>query len=345
MDGELSDNQIDAMRKLVDQDPSGLEQIADQLILDSLLAEELGTETLTSLVDLIQDSESLSDFVAVAKSETKTWFASSFIQIRKSAGWLATAALLMIAVFIMGRWNSSALASPSSLVRAALLAHLEPIERVYVVTTDRSESWLNTFLPPRDVKITTQGNRFWVNVNRGDKSWQWGRSVEGKVWMTLGPRRAIQIDADEVDSPLQHITDVYSLELESLLNNALKNAQLTYSEKDDFVDTINATPSRRWRGKIQSVDIDIDRETKLVRRLVIDRETVSRGTVTMTFTLVDSRPADESLYQPEGHLLPPFQIYSSLNDPDLRRETLTTWLGSIADRFIKSREIKNDDKE
>lgn len=88
--------------------------------------------------------------------------------------------------------------------------------------------------------------------------------------------------------------------------------------------------------------IECDRETRAIRRLVVQRELPQRGDVTTTFTLVDARPADESRYRPEGHLAAPYEILSRQSNDDRRREILANWFGSDVDRWIKPPPRKSD---
>ncbi len=48
---------------------------------------------------------------------------------RKRLGWFAAVAGLLAVVLLIGRWQNIALASPASLVRAAIETHREPVER------------------------------------------------------------------------------------------------------------------------------------------------------------------------------------------------------------------------
>jgi len=59
----------------------------------------------------------------------------------------------------------------------------------------------------------------------------------------------------------------------------------------------------------------------------------------MTFTLVESRLADESQYQAAGHLDEPYRILTRDALSDQRRELLNNWFGPLADRWIKSKEM------
>lgn len=99
---------------------------------------------------------------------------------------------------------------------------------------------------------------------------------------------------------------------------------------------IEITPSvTTERGGIRRATIEIDRETKAVRRLVLEREFRWYGKSTATFTLVETRPADEDRYGPHGHLDEPARIIDRATSLSERRALLSQWFGSQANRWIR----------
>ncbi|MFM7071207.1 MAG: hypothetical protein ACKO38_05370 [Planctomycetota bacterium] len=228
IDGTLSDSDSADLNRLLQTHPQFADQVANQLILDSLLSEELGAEPLAALVDLVgqpcasQPSASQPSAsqvpppAAPPRSFRTSRLGRAFNQLiaaRRTwhvAGALATLAVVAVA-FVMGRWERMTLASSSDvIVRAAMDAHAAPVERVYVVQTERSPTGPTGsgsptgsvgsvgFKPPRDVRVATQGDRFYVEMNRGERSWYWGLDRDGSIWITLGSRRAIVIDRANV---------------------------------------------------------------------------------------------------------------------------------------------------
>ena len=345
VDGGMSASESNELQAIVESNPELLEHMADQLILDSLLAEELGTDSMVALVDIVANpqmevkSNAAMRIAQVRSSSQSTGsLQQSPIRLHKTAFWFVAASVLAIAAFFVGRWDTSAYANAASIVRAALATHSELIERVYVVDVQRDQPGVPGFTPPRDVHVMTQGDRFWVEMNRGDRSWCWGRDADGATWLTLGPRRAIRIDSEEAGTPLQTISDIYSLNLETLLDNVLRHGEVRYSANAGPTHVISVTPSRQSLGWLREMTIEVDKETKTVRRLVIQRSLNQLGKSTVTFTLVDSRVPDESKYRAEGHLTEPFRVLTRDSTPDKRRELLTGWLGSMADRWMKTKE-------
>ncbi len=346
LDKVISDEEIVELHSLVATTPALRAQLVDHLLLDTLLEESLGQEPLTALVDLVGDSSvhSSSGIPGAAKKQLRV--ESSPINRRRwpwYSGWLIVAASLLFAVsFFTVPGNREAFASASQIVQAAMHTHAAPIERIYVVEVERGEGSQAKFEFPRDVRVATQGDRFWVQM-RGGREWEWGRNAEGAIWMTLGPRRAVVVHPDEMGIPLRHIGDVYSLNLETLLQNFLKHCQLEMSEGPADTTIIEATPRRQWSNRpLQRATIEVDRETKAIRQLVIERDFERSSSVT-TFTLVDSRLADESFYGPEGHLSAPYRIFSTETNGSRRRELITSWFGPMSEQWMKVQETPPTD--
>jgi hypothetical protein len=257
--------------------------------------------------------------------------------------WLVATAASIVLAFTFGRWDSLAYASASNIVRAARSVHAMAVERCYVVNNKRNAiassdgvensskeigNWSN-------VRIWTQGNRFWVDVKHAKRSFAWGRNDEGTVWLTLGRTRGLQIRADEIGRSLEQICDLHSLEVESLLETVQNKWTLSCRQRTDTSYIVVATPKRTAHHRITEATIEIDRETKAIRQLILNRASPDGSTIQTTFTLVETRTPDESLYQPEGHLEEPYQILSRENLATLRRDVIKNWFGAPAENWIR----------
>lgn len=347
LDDAISDEELVEIYTLVENSPSLRSQLVDHLLLDTLLEENLGQEPLTALVDLVGDtSGSLEPTLAMHSSlETLPGSskASATTRLPWGAGWLVLAASLLIVVTLLTlQGNQEAFASASQIVQAALHTHAEPIERVYVVEVQRGDASNARFEIPHNVRVATQGDRFWVQM-RGNREWAWGRNEQGAMWVTLGPRRAVVVNPNEMGVTLRHIGDLFTLHLETLLQNFLKHCHLEMSEGPANSTIIVATPKSQWSNRpLQRATIEVDRETKAIRKLVIERE-FERSSSISTFTLVDSRLAEESLYGPEGHLSKPYRIFSNETNAKSRRELITNWFGPSSEQWMRIQE--NQPKE
>ena len=338
LDDTISDVEIVELHSLVEAQPSLRSQLVDHLLLDTLLEENLGQEPLTALVDLVAEDTQPTEAIpstTTAKSHAPTSVDYAARRWPWMSGWLVLAAsLLIVASLVTLQGNREAFASATQVVQAAMHTHSAPIERIYVVEVKRSESNNAKFELPRDVRVATQGDRFWVQM-RGFREWAWGRDEQGATWMTLGPKRAVVVNPNEMGVPLRYIGDLYTLNLETLLSSFLKHCRLEMSEGPGDSTIIVATPRRQWGSRpLQRATIEVDRETKAIRKLVIERE-FERSSSVSTFTLVESRLADESLYGPEGHLTEPYHIFSGETNTSRRCELITNWFGPTSEQWIK----------
>jgi hypothetical protein len=335
LDDDISDDDLTELNSLASNDPMLRSQLVDHLLLDTLLQEDLGRESLTALVDTVAfDPQARDSFVSQARVSLGD--SNPRLRLRvKRWGWLAAAtiAIVILSAFVFQN-DPMAIASATQLVQAAIHTHAAAIERIYVVEITRGPSKETQVELPKDVRVATQGDRFWVQM-RGYRDWAWGRNEQGAVWMTLGSRQAVVVNPEEMGVPLRYIGDLYTLNLETLLTNFLKHCRLEMSDGPADSTIIVATPRRQWSTRpLQRATIEVDRETKAIRKLVIERE-FERSSSVSTFTLVDSRVADESLYGPEGHLTEPYRIFSSETNASRRRELITNWFGPTSEQWMQ----------
>lgn len=347
VDGAISDDDLIELRELAQADQAVRVQLVDHLLLDTLLSENLGQESLTALVDLVGESSDSSGDPTESPGRTPGQTDSAMTTGKRrwpgTSGWLAFAASLLIALtFFVLQTSREAYASAVDVVQAAMQTLAAPIERVYVVEVKRGEASKPKFEIPRDVRVATQGDRFWVQV-RGYRDWAWGRDEQGALWMTLGQRRAVVVNPEEMGSPLRIIGDLFTLNLETLLQNFLKHCRLEMSEGPGGSMLITAIPRRQWSNRpLRRATLEVDRETKAIRKLVIERE-FERSSSIVTFTLVDSRLADESLYGPAGHLSEPYRIFSAETDATRRRELITNWFGPMSEQWLQVKETQSNE--
>jgi signal transduction histidine kinase len=334
MDGDLPPDQATELQQLLSSDARARESFVDLLALDTLLAEELGRESMTALVDLLADAEaprlSPPDANAVVR-----WLPPH--RSRKFVGWV-TAAVVIIAALIATRSQNKAQASPASIVQAAVEMHAAAVERIYAVKVshENEKTEDSDGLVTRDARVVTQGDRFYVEMNRGQREWVWGRDARGAIWLTLGQRRGLVVEPEEVDKALERMISVYSLNVETLLREILGNFELERADVSSATHVIIATPRPGKRSlRLRRAQVEIDRETKAIRRLILYRDLPRQGPSTVDFTLIEARPADESRFRPEGHLLEPHRLYTIDSRPDTRGEILANWLGAASNHWIK----------
>lgn len=363
LDGSLSETQRARLNDLVQSSDEAAVVVVDHLLMDSLLEGELGAESLAAVVDMLGDTGtdsasaprqdarhsrsagSTADQAHNHRAAAASRAASPPKQGRlaRTIGWLiSVAAAAVLLVVASQRGGSEVFADASDVIMAAAAAHDSAVERVYAVTTRKQTLW-GDFQPPKDVRVYTQGNEFWVQMDERPQ-WSWGRQKDGAIWLALGTTRAMRIAPAEIGAPLHDIAELYSVNWESLLLTLLDGFDLQKSETESTYE-IRAEPNRRNRRWIRRLDIVVDRETKAVRKMVLHRRVSVLGESTMTFELLEARTADVSQYRLEGHLTSDAVVYTQASRRDPRRQTLVNHFGQHARRWIiePSEETTADD--
>ncbi len=341
LDDSKSPPSMTELQALLADHPGLRSQFVEHLLLDVLLQENQGQEPLIALVDAACGTSSplTSASQAAASAVADSLHPRRKLRLRLLAG---IAGLVAAVALLFWHSEQRATASAAELVQATLHTHAATIERVYVVEVRRGASAEQLVQLPRDVRVATQGNRFWVQM-RGQRDWAWGRDQQGAVWMTLGDRQAVRVHPDEMGLPLRYIGDLYTLNLETLLQSFLRYCRLELSDEADEmagIRLITATPQRPWSDRpLRRAVIEVDRESGAIRRLVLERE-LERTTSVTTFTLVESRAADSSLYGPLGHLLPSGRMFGTETGIEERRELMVNWFGSRAEQWLRIPEAR-----
>jgi hypothetical protein len=74
--------------------------------------------------------------------------------------------------------------------------------------------------------------------------------------------------------------------------------------------------------------------------MVIERTAKGQPFATVTCTLVETRTLDDGKFQLEGHLTPPYKVYTHDAEPERRRELLTLWFGPNSGPWFRLRDEK-----
>jgi hypothetical protein len=264
---------------------------------------------------------------------------------------VAAAAAAVIGVLALFLHSRTALARGEIVVREARRAHTMPVDRCYVVEVRRESSMAAELSPAapqvRLTRLWTRGDRFWVESVRPEERWAWGRDEENRFWIAFGPHNAVSIEASEVPYGLNVYCDLHSLNVEKLLGDVLNRfdvtRETTAADTEPSTIRIHATAHttpRQYPG-IQTVQLEIDAETRVVRRMVIRRTLNGLPFATVTYTLAETDAIDPDDYLLEGHLTAPFKIYSRDHEPRRRKELLARWFGPRAERWIRVLEPVN----
>lgn len=320
------------LSELIAEDPALRSQLVDQLLLDVLLQEQLGQEPLIALVDSVAHSPAPPEAPAAVRQTPPSVAAAR--PWGRRLRWLGAVALLAAVVgWFFQQSQQRAMASATELVQAAIHTHAATVERIYLVEVRRGAPAEELVELPQNVRVATQGDRFWVQM-QAQRDWVWGRDQQGAVWITLGDRQAVVVNPEEMGLPLRYIGDLYTLNLETLLASFLRYCRLELSDEAGGLRVITATPRRQWSNRpLRRAVIEVDRDTGVITRLVLERELERISSVT-TFRLVESRAADPALYGPLGHLSPSGEVFGTETDIGDRRALIVSWFGSSAAQWL-----------
>jgi hypothetical protein len=254
--------------------------------------------------------------------------------------WPMAAAAAVMAAFLLWQGRAPAQASAARLVEEARKAHHLPLDRCYLVELRPESGLLDEAAPaqpPRTTHLWTRGDRFWVEAVGPRLTVSWGRDDKGRVWMAFGPRRAVRVEPDEVPRWLAVHCDTLTLRPETLLNEVLAHFELTReaSAGDAATQVVRAT--RKFPhpfASLRSAVLEIDAETKVIRRLTLERMRQGRLVATVTYTLAETRVLDDGKYELEGHLVEPYEVYTREYRPERRQVYLGRWFGPHAARWF-----------
>jgi peroxiredoxin len=242
----------------------------------------------------------------------------------------ATAAAVFVA-FLGGRYTGPAPVNAQELVREVKHVHNLSLERCYLVEMRPLADDAADAKPLRQVRVWTAGDRFWVEAQHPAAApFVWGRAENGSLWAVLDAQRGVRVSAEQAPKPLSVVADLYGLNVDALLGNVLHDCTLTEAagESTKLTRVVTAEPSgERARLWLEKAILEIDTETKVLRRLIIHRNRLGAPLAQLTFSLVDTQPRDDAKYQLEGHLTAPFRVVEGTIPPRVKLELVARWLG------------------
>jgi hypothetical protein len=245
--------------------------------------------------------------------------------------WGLAAAAAVVAVLFGGRFlpPPAAQAGPESLVRGARQALGLPVDRCYrvqvVAAPDGPLARFPLLVQGRPTRLWTRGDRFWVESDNPERPFSWGRDGDGNVWVADGRRQGIRFERDEIPEVVALACDVRGLQAETLLDEVLAGYDLR-PEPGGTPGTqrIRAEPRPGRAGAgLRAAVLDVDPQSRVLRRLELQRTGNDRLIATVTFTLLETRAQDPTLYQLEGHLDPGAPVFDRAHRP--RQRPVVLW--------------------
>lgn len=228
---------------------------------------------------------------------------------QRTMRWAMLLAASILVAFLGGQYLTPLHASPEAVVRDALNAHGLPIDRLYLVETILDPRNPMSRLPgaeiPKRNHLWTRGDSFWLEPATPSPTWTIGRNQQDELWMALRGKAQIGIHMPmaEVPEPVRLAAELMTMKVETLLAEALQDFTLTEVSAPRGTHLIQARPNLpNIASKIQSITLEIDSPTRVVRRVMVERVHRGKPVAQVHFHLVETGSQSADAYQLEGHL-------------------------------------------
>ncbi|MGL6073453.1 MAG: hypothetical protein ACRC8S_04745 [Fimbriiglobus sp.] len=221
------------------------------------------------------------------------------------------------------------------LLTEARVAHTANKDFCYEVTTELDLAVMRQMkLEPivRKSLLWTRGDQFWIETPVLDGSkMAWGQTPDRRVWAAPNRRRGFVFEADEVGEPIARYCEIISLRVVPLLTELLEAFDLAQKPGTDSPDTIRIEAKLRSRPgfpfpRFRSVELELDAQSKTVRRAVLRRQLNGENIGTIHFQFLTSETRPEAEYTLAGHLDPDATIFD---------KTQTGFRSKLREDFLK----------
>ena len=291
--------------------------------LDALIRAKLDRDA-----ERVDPRELFARIVGVEQKPRTAWRVGGYL------GGVAVAAGLAFLLFGGLFYAKPGPASAETLVRDAQQVHHQPVDRCYLVEVRRESDSLEesrrVTAQSQTTRLWTRGDRFWIESTNPQSRWAWGRDERGGVWLAFGAvTRGVRLDPDEVPRSLEQASDLYSMQLETLLSNIRRDFTLTREPLPDSSGVLISATLKpgRYSPTLRGATLELDPETKVVRKLVLNRVLNGQPFATVTYTLVETGTQDDAKYQLEGHLPAGAAVLSRTTLPQLRDTVMRKFFG------------------
>ncbi|MCY2972861.1 MAG: hypothetical protein NTZ30_19645 [Planctomycetota bacterium] len=243
--------------------------------------------------------------------------------IWRKALWFSGMVAAVLVAFLGGLYLTPVHANPETIVKNAMRAHSILVDRLYLVETrtepsnpSNKSSWAST---PRINYLWTRGNCFWVQPGQHSNEWALGRNDADELWLALkaGNGVGIRMPLNEVPEPVRLTAEMLTMRIEKLLEEVLVDFNLFDGEASSGTHLILATPKvdSAISSRVQSVLLEVDSVSKVVRRVVVERVNQGRPVAQVTFKLMKTGVQPEGAYSLEGHLNADSMIVEGRENP------------------------------
>lgn len=269
---------------------------------------------------------------------------------RRSVRWarwalgVAVAASLLVAVSFFWPSEQPLRASPQALLHETQKTLQQPVYRCYLVEVQRESNLADESNPfvsqAKQMRLWTRGDRFWIETSfpkMPNVRHYWGRDEQGTIWMTFGPREGVLIEASETPRWLTVYSDLCSMQPDRLIAEVLRDFELHREDgpAGSPVHIIKADlKPGRWHPGLKGAILELDAETKVLRRVVLQRMAGEGVNLTTTYTLVETKNQDEIQYPLDGRE-GKREFYTASYKPDQRQRLLFPLFGQRASEWMR----------
>jgi len=318
LDGDLPDADEAPLQMALENDPEALAHLADRAVLHGLLREAAHR-------------------AVVVGGRVEPRQRRSFA---RPVAWIAAAAVAC--TVIVGLVSlPQATASPMHVVEKALDACRTLLDRRYAVVIEPMRGPLGNVngrsISTRESTLWARDARFVQSMEVAGRHLVWGRGARGAVWFAVSRRSVAVFEADEIPEALAELCDLRTLDLETLLASLLSDFDLERTGRTASTDMIVARP-RAGTGpsKFGSVELEIDRESMLVRSVVLERRHRDRQVAIRRFTLEETASGREAEYEWRSHVDPDAEVRDRGWALAARRELLVEFLRLLRRPAVES---------
>lgn len=291
------------------------------LLDEAALADCLRRSQIESLVR--EEAQSL--VPASGPGARRSW-PRGWVSLAAAACFAAVAALVSVSLL------TNASASPTAILKHALEAHSAMLDRCYRVEVQVAPGSPDAKRLPAtfESRLWTRGDRFWIETRTGERSVAWGREARGAIWFALSSELGVRLEADEVGERLALHCELRALQVESLLHTVLTDFDLRREPGGPGLQVIHAQLKAGGAHPLyRAALLEVDTESGVVRRVVLDRVHRGRPAATVTFTLLETGLQSEAAYTMAGHLAPQAKVYDRQTEPDKRGPLLARFFNAL----------------
>lgn len=304
LDGDLPvENELE-LQQAFESIPEALEFLGDRALLHEMLAKSVAID------NTIRGAKLGTTTIADSFKPTSGYFTR---WLTHPWAWLSSAIVVCV-ILISMIFLPSSVASPTELVQKTLAGYRPAIDRCYTVKVEAGggprRKGISRRSVPSDSTLWIRGESFIQSYHGAGAQLVWGRNAQGAVWFTIAGRSAALFAANEIPEVLQEVCDLRILQLPTLLESLLHDYDLEYVSRGHGSDTILAHPRPAAdNAKYGTVEIDIEPQSLLVRRVTLERLNNKRVVAVVSFSLEEMRQREDSLYELHAHLQADAQVF------------------------------------